>query len=101
MTETKDELLSDAKSQFILYWGDMGSQWSVNRSVAQIQALLFLSVKPMNAEQIVEELGIARSNALTFLKELISWKLIRRAPSHWPSLCRPARRCRVDPRQCW
>ena len=80
MTEITDKNDSAAKSQFILYWGDMGSQWGVNRSVAQIQALLFLSVKPLNAEQIAEELGIARSNVSNSLKELVGWKLIRRAP---------------------
>ncbi|MEM8803861.1 MAG: ArsR family transcriptional regulator, partial [Pseudomonadota bacterium] len=57
MTEINDMTDSTAKSQFILYWGDMGGQWGVNRSVAQIHALLYLSPKPMNAEQISEELG--------------------------------------------
>ena len=80
MTETIDNTDSSAKAQFILYWGDMGSQWGVNRSVAQIHALLFLSVSPMNAEQISEELGIARSNVSNSLKELVGWKLIRRVP---------------------
>ncbi|WP_195818373.1 GbsR/MarR family transcriptional regulator [Roseobacter sp. MH60115] len=81
MTEISDNSnKADARSQFILYWGDMGSQWGVNRSVAQIQALLFLSVSPLNAEQISEELGIARSNVSNSLKELVSWKLIRRVP---------------------
>lgn len=80
MTEIIDINDSSAKSQFILYWGDMGGQWGVNRSVAQIHALLFLSVKPMNAEQISEELGIARSNVSNSLKELVAWKLIKRVP---------------------
>ena len=80
MTETIDTYESPAKEQFILYWGDMGSQWGVNRSVAQIHALLFLSVTPMNAEQISQQLGIARSNVSNSLKELVSWKLIRRVP---------------------
>ena len=80
MTEITDKSDSNAKSQFILYWGDMGSQWGVNRSVAQIHALLFLSVSPMNAEQISDELGIARSNVSNSLKELVGWKLIRRVP---------------------
>ncbi|MEM9638843.1 MAG: MarR family transcriptional regulator [Pseudomonadota bacterium] len=80
MTEINDKTGSEAKSQFILYWGDMGGQWGVNRSVAQIQALLFLSVTPLNAEQISEELGIARSNVSNSLKELVGWKLIRRVP---------------------
>ena len=80
MTEMIDMTDSNAKSQFILYWGDMGSQWGVNRSVAQIHALLFLSVKPLNAEDISAELGIARSNVSNSLKELVGWKLIRRVP---------------------
>lgn len=80
MTEIKDMTDSSAKSQFILYWGDMGSQWGVNRSVAQIHALLFLSVSPLNAEDISEQLGIARSNVSNSLKELVGWKLIQRVP---------------------
>lgn len=80
MTEITNTTNPTAKSQFILYWGDMGSQWGVNRSVAQIHALLYLTVVPMNAEQITEELGIARSNVSNSLKELVGWKLIRRVP---------------------
>lgn len=80
MTEINDISGMTAKSQFILYWGDMGGQWGVNRSVAQIQALLYLSTVPLNAEQICEELGIARSNVSNSLKELVGWKLIRRVP---------------------
>lgn len=80
MTETKNETRPAALDQFILYWGDMGSQWGVNRSVAQIHALLFVATAPMNAEEISEALGIARSNVSNSLKELVSWKLIRRVP---------------------
>ena len=80
MTEIKDINDSSAKAQFVLYWGDMGGQWGVNRSVAQIQALLFLSAQPLNAEQISDQLGIARSNVSNSLKELVGWKLIRRVP---------------------
>ncbi|MEL7132294.1 MAG: MarR family transcriptional regulator [Pseudomonadota bacterium] len=80
MTETIDITKSDAARQFILYWGDMGNQWGVNRSVAQIHALLFLSSRPLNAEQIADALGIARSNVSNSLKELVSWRLIRRIP---------------------
>lgn len=80
MTEINDISGDSAKFQFILYWGDMGGQWGVNRSVAQIQALLFLSVAPLNAEQISEDLRIARSNVSNSLKELVAWKLIRRVP---------------------
>ena len=80
MTEITEINRSNAKQQFILYWGDMGNQWGVNRSVAQIHALLFLNVNPMNAEQISAELSIARSNVSNSLKELVAWKLIRRIP---------------------
>ena len=80
MTEITDKNDASAKEQFILYWGDMGSQWGVNRSVAQIHALLYLSPSPLNAEQISEELGIARSNVSNSLKELVGWKLIQRVP---------------------
>jgi len=62
MTEISKLSKSAAVQQFILYWGDMGGQWGVNRSVAQIHALLYLATSPMNAEQISEALGIARSN---------------------------------------
>jgi DNA-binding transcriptional regulator GbsR (MarR family) len=72
--------LPPAVARFILHWGDMGGQWGVNRSVAQIHALLYLSARPMTAEDIADQLGLARSNVSNSLKELIGWKLIRRAP---------------------
>jgi DNA-binding transcriptional regulator GbsR (MarR family) len=66
--------------QIVLRWGDLGGQWGVNRSVAQIQALLFLSDVPLTAEDIAETLGMARSNVSNSLKELLTWRLIRRVP---------------------
>jgi len=72
--------LAPAIERFVLHWGDMGNQWGVNRSVAQIHALLFLSERPLTAEEIAETLGMARSNVSNSLKELIGWKLIRRVP---------------------
>ena len=82
MTEIIDESrkLAPAVERFILHWGDMGGQWGVNRSVAQIQALLYLSERPLTAEEIAETLGMARSNVSNSLKELLTWKLIRRMP---------------------
>jgi len=80
MTEIADQRLPPAIERFILHWGDMGGQWGVNRSVAQIHALLFLSPRPLPADEIVEALGIARSNVSNSLKELIGWKLVRRVP---------------------
>lgn len=68
--------LSDVARKFVLHWGEMGSAWGINRSVAQIHALLFFHGEPMNAEQISETLGIARSNVSTSLKELQNWKLV-------------------------
>lgn len=64
----------------VLRWGDLGGQWGVNRSVAQIQALLFLSEHPLTAEDIASKLNLARSNVSNSLKELLAWKLIHRVP---------------------
>jgi len=82
MTEMTDNrvALSSTVRQFVLHWGDMGNQWGVNRSVAQIHALLYLSERPLTAEDIADALGIARSNVSNSLRELLAWKLIRRVP---------------------
>jgi DNA-binding transcriptional regulator GbsR (MarR family) len=72
--------LPQAVEDFILYWGDLGGQWSVNRSVSQIHALLYLTEQPLTAEDIAETLGLARSNVSNSIKELLNWNLIRRAP---------------------
>ena len=63
--------------RYILHWGEMGTRWGVNRSIAQIHALLYLSPDPLHAEEIVEALGIARSNVSNSLKELQGWGLIK------------------------
>ncbi|OYQ25750.1 ArsR family transcriptional regulator [Sandarakinorhabdus cyanobacteriorum] len=72
--------LPPAVEAFVLRWGDLGGQWGVNRSVAQIQALLLLSDRPQTAEDIAETLGMARSNVSNSLKELLNWKLVMRVP---------------------
>ena len=69
--------LSPAAEKFILHWGEMGPKWGINRSVAQIHALLYLAEKPETAEDIAETLGLARSNVSTSLKELQGWGIIR------------------------
>jgi DNA-binding transcriptional regulator GbsR (MarR family) len=69
--------LSSTEQQYILHWGEMGTRWGVNRTVAQIHALLFLSNRPLHAEEISETLNIARSNVSTSLKELQGWRLAR------------------------
>jgi len=66
--------------RFVLQWGDMGGQWGVNRSVSQIHALLYLSERPLTAEEIAAALGLARSNVSNSIKELMAWNLIRRVP---------------------
>jgi DNA-binding transcriptional regulator GbsR (MarR family) len=82
MTENTEKTakLQDAVERFILHWGDMGSQWGVNRSVSQIHALLYLSERPLTAEEIASTLALARSNVSTSIRELIAWDLIRRVP---------------------
>ncbi len=71
------EKLSAVAQQFVLHWGEMGTRWGLNRTVAQIHALLFLAAKPLDAEEIAETLDVARSNVSTGLRELQGWGLIR------------------------
>lgn len=69
--------LAPTIQKYILHWGEMGTRWGVNRTVAQIHALLFLSNRPLPAEDIAETLNVARSNVSNSLKELQSWGLVR------------------------
>ena len=69
--------LTPVMQKFVLHWGEMGTRWGVNRTVAQIHALLYLSPDPLNAEDIADTLGVARSNVSTSLKELQSWGLVK------------------------
>lgn len=69
--------LLPVSQRFILHWGEMGARWGVNRSVAQIHALLYLAERPLDAEEIADTLAVARSNVSTSLKELLSWRLVR------------------------
>ncbi|MFC5473063.1 GbsR/MarR family transcriptional regulator [Paraherbaspirillum soli] len=69
--------LGPTMQKYILHWGEMGARWGVNRTVAQIHALLFLSNHPLPAEDIAETLDVARSNVSNSLKELQSWGLVR------------------------
>ena len=82
MTETNDNAkpLPMPITRFVLHWGDLGGQWGVNRSVAQIHALLYLSEQPLTAEAIADKLGMARSNVSNSIKELLNWGLIHRVP---------------------
>ncbi len=69
--------LTPVMEKYILHWGEMGTRWGVNRTVAQIHALLYLSTNPLNAEEITEILAVARSNVSTSIKELQSWNLVK------------------------
>jgi DNA-binding transcriptional regulator GbsR (MarR family) len=69
--------LSNTARRFVLHWGEMGTRWGVNRSVAQIHALLFYLGRPMHAEEITDTLAVARSNVSMSLRELQGWKLVR------------------------
>ncbi len=66
-----------AAQRFILHWGEMGTRWGINRTVAQIHALLIISPNPLPAEVICERLDVARSNVSNSLRELQGWGVIR------------------------
>ncbi len=69
--------LSPVMKKFILHWGEMGTRWGVNRTVAQVHALLYLSPRPLSAEEISKTLSVARSNVSTSLRELESWGIVK------------------------
>jgi DNA-binding transcriptional regulator GbsR (MarR family) len=69
--------LTPVMEKYVLHWGEMGTRWGVNRSIAQIHALLYLSPQPLTAEEIADTLSIARSNVSTSLRELQAYGLIR------------------------
>ena len=69
--------LQPIEQKFILHWGEMGTRWGINRTVAQVHALLFLSPKPLHAEEIANALAVARSNVSTSLRELQGWGIVR------------------------
>ena len=71
--------LSPAVEKYVLHWGEMGTRWGTNRTVAQIHALLYLSPEPLRADEICELLSVARSNVSTSIRELQSYGLVRMA----------------------
>ncbi len=74
------ELLTPAATTFILHWGEMGTRWGVNRTVAQVHALLYLAPAPLSAEDIADLLNVARSNVSNSLRELQNWNLVHIVP---------------------
>ena len=70
--------LSEAKQQFISSWGAFGTQWGINRTMAQIHALLLVSPDPITQDDIMEQLSISRGNVNMNIRDLISWSLVER-----------------------
>lgn len=80
MTETNRPArapLTPVAQKFILHWGEMGARWGINRTVAQVHALLFLSPRPVPADEISVTLAVARSNVSASLRELQAWGIVR------------------------
>ncbi len=71
-------ILTPAARKFVLHWGEMGQAWGINRTMAQVHALLFVSPDPLDAEEISLLLDVSRSNVSTSLRELITWGVVRR-----------------------
>ena len=69
--------ITPVRQQFVLHWGEMGSRWGINRTVAQVHALLHLAAAPLPADAIADTLGVARSNASASLRELQGWGIVR------------------------
>lgn len=71
------ERLKQARGEFVAQWGALGTQWGINRTMAQIHALLMTAPGPLSTDEVMEELAISRGNAHTNLKELVAWGLVR------------------------
>jgi DNA-binding transcriptional regulator GbsR (MarR family) len=69
--------LTDVQRRFVLHWGEMGTRWGINRTVAQVHALLYLSTRPLDAEEIQDTLAVARSNVSGSLRELQTWGIVK------------------------
>src|SRR5258707_13636079 len=74
---TDERQLTEVEKRFLLHWGEMGTRWGINRTVAQVHALLYLSPKPLDAERIATALSVARSNVSNSLRELQGWGIVR------------------------
>ena len=70
--------LEEAREQFINSWGSLGTQWGINRTMAQIHALLLISPDPLSQDDVMQQLGISRGNVNMNIRELISWNLVQR-----------------------
>jgi DNA-binding transcriptional regulator GbsR (MarR family) len=77
MSEQTKTTLTPVAQKFVLHWGEMGTRWGINRTVAQVHALLFLSERALAADEIAATLSVARSNVSTSLRELEGWGIVR------------------------
>src|SRR4029453_800264 len=77
MSNERKSVLTPVEEKFILHWGEMGTKWGINRTVAQVHALLYLAEKPLPADEISITLEVARSNVSTSLRELQGWGIVR------------------------
>jgi DNA-binding transcriptional regulator GbsR (MarR family) len=73
----ESETLKAAREEFVAQWGALGTQWGINRTMAQVHALLMTAPTPLCTDDVMEELHVSRGNAHTNLKELVAWGLIR------------------------
>jgi len=78
MSEAQPHDLNIARRQFVDLWGQMAEHWGINRTMAQIHAVLIIAAGPMTADQIMEELQISRGNVSMNLRDLINWGVVRR-----------------------
>ncbi len=76
VSEEADKL-KKARDEFVAQWGALGTQWGINRTMAQIHALLMTAPEPLTTDEVMAELEISRGNAHTNLKELVAWGLLR------------------------
>lgn len=75
---TKEQAaLKNSRDEFVAQWGALGTQWGINRTMAQIHALLMTAPDPLSTDQVMDDLEISRGNAHTNLKELVAWGLLR------------------------
>ncbi len=77
LMKVSDDKLKKAREEFIAQWGALGTQWGINRTMAQIHASLMTSPHAMCTDEVMEELTVSRGNAHTNLKELVNWGLVR------------------------
>lgn len=78
MSEKRSQTHKEALEQFVLLWGEMASAWGINKTMAQIHALLYAEADPLDTDAIMEQLDISRGNANMNLRSLLQWQLIHK-----------------------